>query len=64
MIAALGHGNPPGGLSLIHSLLTSDLAATMPLHISLSRAIGFATERKDDFVVAAERAIRSSGIRP
>jgi hypothetical protein len=48
----------------MHSLLTSELAAPLPLHISLSRSIGFATERKDDFVVAVERIIQSSGIRP
>jgi hypothetical protein len=60
MVTAL----PQGGLSLMHSLLTSELAAPLPLHISLSRSIGFATERKDDFVVAVERTIRSSGIRP
>lgn len=63
VITALRTRLPPDCLSL-HSLLTSDLAAPLPLHISLSRSIGFATERKDDFVVAVERAIRSSGVRP
>jgi hypothetical protein len=63
VITALRDSVPPDGLSL-HSLLTSDLAAPLPLHVSLSRSIGFATERKHDFVVSVERAIQSSGIRP
>jgi len=48
----------------IHSFLTSDLGAALPLHISLSRPIGFATERKDAFVDSLVRAVKSSGIRP
>lgn len=48
----------------IHSFLTSDLGAPLPLHISLSRPIGFATEQKDAFVDSLKRGINSSGIRP
>jgi hypothetical protein len=48
----------------IHSFLTSDLGAPLPLHISLSRPIGFATQQKEDFVTSLDRAITTSGIRP
>jgi hypothetical protein len=48
----------------IYSFLTSDLGAPLPLHISLSRPIGFATEHKEDFVTSLDRAIKRSGIRP
>lgn len=48
----------------IHSFLTSDLGVPLPLHISLSRPIGFATDQKDEFSAALVRAINSSGIRP
>jgi hypothetical protein len=48
----------------IHSFLTSDLGAPLPLHISLSRPIGFATQQKEDFVTSLDRAIKTSGIRP
>jgi len=48
----------------IHSFLTSDLGAPLPLHVSLSRAIGFATEHKDAFVESLQHGIMASGIRP
>jgi hypothetical protein len=48
----------------VQSLLTSDLGAPLPLHISLSRPIGFATEQKDLFLTSMEENIASSGIRP
>ncbi|KAN0094017.1 U6 snRNA phosphodiesterase Usb1 [Hyaloscypha variabilis] len=48
----------------IRSFLTSDLGAPLPLHISLSRPIGFATEHKDAFVDSLQRAINFSSIRP
>jgi hypothetical protein len=48
----------------IHSFLISDLGAPLPLHISLSRPIGFATEQKDAFLSSLEHALESSGIRP
>jgi len=48
----------------IHSFLTSDLGAPLPLHISLSRPIGFSAEHKDEFVASLDRAIKSSSIRP
>ena len=48
----------------IHSFLTSDLGVPLPLHISLSRPIVFATQQKEDFVTSLDRAIKGSGIRP
>jgi hypothetical protein len=56
--------SPVNENSGIHSFLTSDLGAPLPLHISLSRPIGFATEQKDAFVDSLQRVIKSSGIRP
>ncbi|TVY83516.1 U6 snRNA phosphodiesterase [Lachnellula suecica] len=64
LISSLKDKLPPGEATKAHSLLTSDLGAPLPLHISLSRPIGFATEQKDDFVSSLETAIKSSGIRP
>jgi hypothetical protein len=48
----------------IHSFLTSDLGAPLPLHISLSRPIGFPTEDKDNFVGLLEQSVNTCGIRP
>ncbi|KUJ24332.1 uncharacterized protein LY89DRAFT_679489 [Mollisia scopiformis] len=56
---------PPEATDLkVNSFLTSDLGAPLPLHISLSRSLGFSTEQKDEFVSAMERAIQSSTVRP
>ncbi|RDL33103.1 Uncharacterized protein BP5553_08542 [Venustampulla echinocandica] len=65
LISTVKDGLPSGDDILkIHSFLTSDLGAPLPLHVSLSRPVGFATEQKDSFVNSLERAIKSSGIRP
>ncbi|KAG0651202.1 U6 snRNA phosphodiesterase [Hyphodiscus hymeniophilus] len=48
----------------VNSSLTSDLGAPLPLHVSLSRPIGFSTEVKDAFVTSLECSIKSSGVRP
>ncbi|RFU28379.1 hypothetical protein B7463_g7959, partial [Scytalidium lignicola] len=48
----------------IHSFLTSDLGASLPLHISLSRPIGLSTEQKDAFLSSLQYGIKSSRIRP
>jgi hypothetical protein len=48
----------------VNSFLTSDLGAPLPLHISLSRPIGFPTEKKDAFGTSLEDAVKTSGIRP
>ncbi|KAF4635444.1 hypothetical protein G7Y89_g2654 [Cudoniella acicularis] len=64
LISIMQQGLPSSDKPKIHSFLTSDLGAPLPLHISLSRPIGFPTELKDDFVTSLERTIKSSGIRP
>ncbi|QSZ29544.1 hypothetical protein DSL72_004059 [Monilinia vaccinii-corymbosi] len=48
----------------IQTFLTSDLGVPLPLHVSLSRAIGFSKHVKDAFLASLEQAIRTSGIRP
>ncbi|ESZ97350.1 hypothetical protein SBOR_2280 [Sclerotinia borealis F-4128] len=48
----------------IHTFLTSDLGVPLPLHVSLSRAIGFSKDVKDTFLTSFEQAIKFSGIRP
>ncbi|APA09655.1 hypothetical protein sscle_05g044250 [Sclerotinia sclerotiorum 1980 UF-70] len=48
----------------IQTFLTSDLGVPLPLHVSLSRAIGFSKDVKDSFLNSFEQAIKSSGIRP
>ncbi|KAI9648391.1 poly(U)-specific 3'-to-5' RNA exonuclease [Ciborinia camelliae] len=48
----------------IQTFLTSDLGVALPLHVSLSRAIGFSKDVKDTFLTSFEQAIKSSGIRP
>ncbi|KAH6669325.1 U6 snRNA phosphodiesterase Usb1 [Halenospora varia] len=55
---------PSNNATKIHSFLTSDLGVPLPLHISLSRPIGFVTEQKDEFVTSIVQAIKSSRIRP
>ncbi|KFX88004.1 hypothetical protein V490_07898 [Pseudogymnoascus sp. VKM F-3557] len=52
-----------GDLS-IQSLLTSDLGSPLPLHISLSRPIGFSTATKDAFLSSLQTAISNSDIHP
>lgn len=37
---------------------------SLPLHISLSRSLGFSAEQKGEFVDSLERAVDASGIRP
>jgi len=64
LVSSLRETTPPEAADLkIHSFLTSDLGAPLPLHISLSRPIGFSTEQKDDFVASLDRTIKSSFIR-
>ncbi|KAI0021110.1 U6 snRNA phosphodiesterase Usb1 [Xylariomycetidae sp. FL0641] len=46
------------------SLLTSDLGAPQPLHISLSRPIVLATPQRDAFVSRLTRSLQRSGVRP
>jgi hypothetical protein len=52
------------GEETVHTFLKSDLGAPLPLHISLSRPIGFPTEKKDHFLSSLQRVIASSTIRP
>ncbi|ELR10004.1 nuclease [Pseudogymnoascus destructans] len=48
----------------VQSLLTSDLGSPLPLHISLSRPIGFSTATKDAFLSSIQTAISNSDIHP
>ncbi|KAH0562103.1 hypothetical protein GP486_003195 [Trichoglossum hirsutum] len=65
LLALQGNGN--ASLSAepeIHSLLSSDLGAPLPLHISLSRPIVLTTERRQHFAGSLREAIVNSGVRP
>ncbi|PKS12806.1 hypothetical protein jhhlp_001017 [Lomentospora prolificans] len=48
----------------ITSLLSSDLGAPLPLHISLSRPLALTTAQKDDFLESISTAIHASSIPP
>ncbi|KAL2063506.1 hypothetical protein VTL71DRAFT_5311 [Oculimacula yallundae] len=64
LIAALQKEGPLDERSKVHSSVTSDVGVPLPLHISLSRSLGFSTARKDDFVESLSRVLKASGIRP
>ncbi|KAF7942132.1 hypothetical protein BELL_0019g00030 [Botrytis elliptica] len=48
----------------IQTFLSNDLGVPLPLHVSLSRAIGFSKDVKDIFLTSFEQVIKSSGVRP
>lgn len=48
----------------LHSLLTSDLGAELPLHISLSRTLMLGTEQRQPYTKNLEQAIGVSGVKP
>lgn len=48
----------------LHSLLTSDLGAALPLHISLSRTLMLATDQRQLFTESLPTAIEESGVKP
>ncbi|KAH7391414.1 U6 snRNA phosphodiesterase Usb1 [Cadophora sp. MPI-SDFR-AT-0126] len=50
--------------SKVHSLVTSDVGVPLPLHVSLSRSLGFLAPQKDEFVDSLGRILKVSGIRP
>ncbi|THV54392.1 hypothetical protein BGAL_0027g00020 [Botrytis galanthina] len=48
----------------IQTFLSNDLGVPLPLHVSLSRSIGFSKDVKDTFLTSFEQVIKSSGVRP
>lgn len=51
-----------GSQTKLHSFMTSDLGAPLPLHISLSRPISLTTSNKDQFLEQISSAIHTSGV--
>ncbi|KAH6609452.1 hypothetical protein Trco_002798 [Trichoderma cornu-damae] len=47
----------------LHSFMTSDLGAPLPLHVSLSRPISLTTSNKDRFLDHISSALRASAVR-
>lgn len=48
----------------IHSLLESDLATPLPLHISLSRSLVLQTHQREQFLERLTTSVRSASVRP
>ncbi|RKF62823.1 U6 snRNA phosphodiesterase [Erysiphe neolycopersici] len=48
----------------IHSLLTSELKAPLPLHVSLSRPIQITTKQKESIIASVRQSIKCSSIQP
>ena len=48
----------------LYSLLSSDLGAELPLHISLSRSLALAISQRQPFIDLLAEAVAGSGIRP
>lgn len=52
------------GENRVQSLLASDLGAPLPLHVSLSRPIGFLTDQKEPFLTSLTHYLKACGVRP
>ncbi|KAH7319330.1 U6 snRNA phosphodiesterase Usb1 [Rhexocercosporidium sp. MPI-PUGE-AT-0058] len=64
LISALQKDISVDSKSRVHSFVTSDVGVPLPLHISLSRSLGFLAAQKDEFVDSLHRVLKVSGIRP
>ncbi|PVH83419.1 hypothetical protein DL98DRAFT_413198 [Cadophora sp. DSE1049] len=64
LIAALQKEISLDATSTVHSFVTSDVGVPLPLHVSLSRSLGFLAPQKDEFVDSLGRVLKVSGIRP
>ncbi|CZT46938.1 uncharacterized protein RSE6_07452 [Rhynchosporium secalis] len=64
LISALQKAVPLVTNAKVHSSVKSDVGVPLPLHVSLSRSLGFSAAQKDEFVDALSRVLETSGIRP
>jgi len=64
LISALQKETSLDAATRVHSFVTSDVGVPLPLHVSLSRSLGFLAPEKDEFVDSLGRVLKVSGVRP